>query len=119
MHGMSSSVISVPHRSVEDIQHTKPLIKQMPGEKLITGMMNPPDVSGMSWSSGPVGGAVVQTSSGLSSTATPAATPPSACSELLVLSRWPTHSLNTMSLPFLCVKMLQLFAVTQSILRCS
>lgn len=36
---------------------------------------------------------------GLSSTATPAATPPSACSELLVRSRWPTHSFITMSLP--------------------
>ncbi|KAF3860040.1 hypothetical protein F7725_000295 [Dissostichus mawsoni] len=38
---------------------------------------------------------------GLSSTATPAATPPSECSELLVLSRWPTHSFSTMSSPFL------------------
>ncbi len=42
-----------------------------------------------------------QTRRGLSSTATPAATPPSECSELLVLSRWPTHSFITMSLPCL------------------
>lgn len=47
-------------------------------------------------------GSVGQTRSGLSSTATPAATPPSECSSLLVLSRCPAHSFSTMSCPCLC-----------------
>lgn len=68
-------------------------LKHMPSSFFEGGHALPPDSSrGRSQS---------QTRRGLSSTATPAATPPSACSELLVRSRWPTHSFITISFPCL------------------